>query len=103
MTDQGQQDGERHVEPSGAPRGTTGLSDADRRLLELESRTFRRIGEKERRIREELGLSPLAYLVRLNALLDEPDALRAAPALVNRLRARRTSSEDPTAAPGRVA
>lgn len=89
---------------TGAQRGGVELSDPDRRLLELEGRTFRRIGEKERRIREELGLSPLAYLVRLNALLDDPAALRAAPALVNRLRERRTSSEDQHAdAPGRVA
>lgn len=73
--------------PSGSP-----LSDRDRRILALESRTFRYVGAKERRIREELGMTPLAYVVRLNALLDEPAALREAPALVHRLRARRTSS-----------
>ena len=72
---------------SGAP-----LSDRDRRILALESRTFRYVGAKERRIREELGMTPLAYVVRLNALLDEPAALREAPALVHRLRARRTSA-----------
>lgn len=68
------------------------LSDQDRRILALESRTFRYVGTKERRIREELGMTPLAYVVRLNALLDEPAALREAPALVHRLRARRTSA-----------
>lgn len=70
----------------------SGLSDEDRRLLALEGRTFRHLGAKERRIREELGMTPTAYFVRLNALLDEPAALREAPALVHRLRARRTSA-----------
>lgn len=68
------------------------LSDEDRRLLALEGRTFRHLGAKERCIREELGMTPTAYFVRLNALLEEPAALREAPALVHRLRARRTSA-----------
>lgn len=69
------------------------LSDADERLLALEEQTFRFVGTKERRIREELGMSSLAYHVRLDALLDEPAALAAHPALVNRLRARRARTE----------
>ena len=77
---------------TGAAPRSDALSDRDRRILALESRTFRYVGAKERRIREELGMTPLAYMVRLNALLDEPAALREAPALVHRLRARRTSS-----------
>ncbi|MCS6711437.1 DUF3263 domain-containing protein [Brachybacterium sp. EF45031] len=72
---------------------TEPLTDLDRRILALEGLTFRRIGAKERRIREDLGLSPAAYRVRLNALLDRPEALREAPAVVNRLRARRTSAD----------
>lgn len=79
------------------------LSDQDQRILALEGRTFRRVGAKERRIREELGLSPVQYLVRLNTLLDSPAALRAAPALVNRLRARRVSAEGGSAGVDRVA
>ncbi|MBE9404796.1 DUF3263 domain-containing protein [Brachybacterium sp. p3-SID1565] len=76
------------------------LSERDRRILELESRTFRFVGTKERVIREQLAMSRTAYYVRLNALLDDPAALRAAPALVNRLRDRRTSADDlSTAAP----
>lgn len=71
------------------PQGA--LTERDRRILALEGRTFRYVGAKERAIREEIGLSKIAYYVRLNALLDEPAALRAAPAVVNRLRARRTS------------
>lgn len=82
------------------------LSESDRRILELESRTFRYVGAKERAIREEIGLSRIAYYVRLNSLLDSPDALRAAPALVHRLRARRVSADSTEALsqdPGQVA
>ena len=77
------------------PEGPTdpdGLSAQDLAILAMEERSFRYVGAKERRIREELGLSPTSYFVRLNALLDEPAALEAAPALVHRLRARRTSA-----------
>lgn len=81
--------------PSGAG---SELSDRDRGILELEARTFRFVGTKEKAIREQLAMSRTAYYVRLNALLDDPAALRAAPALVNRLRARRTSADEPTPA-----
>lgn len=83
----------------------TALTDRDHRILDLESRTFRYVGAKERAIREEIGISRTAYYVRLNALLDEPDALRIAPAMINRLRDRRTSAQGPSDAPrtGRVA
>ncbi|HEX7351691.1 DUF3263 domain-containing protein [Brachybacterium sp.] len=73
------------------PQG--GLSAQDRRILALEGRTFRYVGAKERAIREELGISKVAYYVRLNSLLDEPAALRAAPSLIHRLRGRRTSED----------
>ncbi|UEJ82108.1 DUF3263 domain-containing protein [Brachybacterium halotolerans subsp. kimchii] len=74
--------------------GSTGLTAQERAILAMEERTFRYVGAKERRIREELALTPTAYYVRLNALLDRPEALRAAPALVHRLRARRVSASD---------
>ncbi|GAA1490096.1 DUF3263 domain-containing protein [Brachybacterium sacelli] len=80
------------------PQGA--LTDRDRQILGLESRTFRYVGAKERAIREEIGISKVAYYVRLNALLDDPAALRAAPAVVNRLRGRRTSDHGPDAADG---
>lgn len=80
------------------PRGDSaqleGLSDRDRRILALEGRTFRYVGAKERHIREQLGMTPTSYFVRLNALLDQPAALREAPAVVHRLRARRVSSHE---------
>lgn len=68
------------------------LTDLEVRILELESRTFRHVGTKERRIREELGLTPTAYLVRLNRLLDEPAAIVHAPQVVARLRRVREGS-----------
>lgn len=69
-----------------------GLSAEDLLVLDLEGRTFRHLGAKERAIRERLGWTPTRYFVRLNRLLDHPAALAHAPAVVNRLRARRTSS-----------
>ena len=83
------------------PQGA--LTERDRRILALEGRTFRYVGAKERAIREEIGLSKVAYYVRLNALLDDPAALRAAPAVVNRLRARRTSEDGGAGGDHRVA
>ncbi|HEY8983863.1 MAG TPA: DUF3263 domain-containing protein [Streptomyces sp.] len=55
-------------------------------ILALERRTFPGPGAKERAIREELGLSPVHYYQLLNALLDDPQALRSDPVTVNRLR-----------------
>src|SRR5699024_5941393 len=86
------------------PSDRTGLTDRDHRILELEARTFRYVGAKERAIREELGISRTAYYVRLNALLDDPQALRSRPAPTNRLRSRRTPARYPhgPAHPARV-
>lgn len=62
------------------------LSEQDRAILALEAEAGGRGGHKERRAREELGLSATAYYQRLNALLDREEALAAYPALVSRLR-----------------
>lgn len=86
-----------------APAPAEELTERDRRILALESRTFRFVGTKERRIREELGMTPTAYLVRLNALLESPAALREAPALVHRLRGLRTREDDHRPGPAHAA
>lgn len=86
------------VSDASLPGAPGELGDRDRRILALEGRTFRYVGTKERAIREEIGISKVAYYVRLNALLDEPAALRAAPSVVNRLRSRRTSEDGHSAA-----
>ncbi|PWH07629.1 DUF3263 domain-containing protein [Brachybacterium endophyticum] len=88
---------------SEGPTDPDGLSAQDLAILAMEERSFRYVGAKERRIREELGLSPTSYFVRLNALLDRPEALRAAPGAVNRLRARRVSSTSTGPGPAHAA
>ncbi|MFX4291514.1 DUF3263 domain-containing protein [Streptomyces bohaiensis] len=81
--------------PTDAPAGpeltaiapAEGLSAQDTAVLALESRGGRmRGGAKERVIREQLEMSPTRYYQLLNALLDDPAALRHAPVTVNRLR-----------------
>jgi len=66
-----------------------GLSERDRAVLDIAGRTWTGPGPRERAIRERLDISPTAYFQLLNALLDDPRALRHAPVTVNRLRAER--------------
>ena len=68
------------------PQRPDGLTDRERDILELERREWRSPGEKELAVRTELGLSSARYYQVLNALLDSPEALRADPMLVKRLR-----------------
>jgi hypothetical protein len=73
------------------------LSQRDLAVLAMERRSFRRRGEKEQAVRDELDLSATRYYQRLNALLDDPEALAADPVLVGRLRrlrADRTAGRD---------
>lgn len=62
------------------------LTDRERELLAFERRFWQRAGAKERAIRERFALSPARYYQLLNALVDEPAAVRADPVLVQRLR-----------------
>lgn len=66
---------------------------ADLDLLAFESRRYRHAGAKDEAITVELGMTPVRYAQRLNALIDEPRALEAAPVLVNRLRRLRTTRQ----------
>ncbi|NLU68071.1 DUF3263 domain-containing protein [Streptomyces sp. HNM0574] len=67
--------------------GAAGLSARDLAVLAFErSGRAAGAGAKERAIREELGMSPTRYYQLLNALLDDPRALRHDPVTVNRLR-----------------
>lgn len=63
------------------------MSDLERAILDVESRFWRHAGVKEDHVRERLGLTPIAYYQRLNAVLDRPEALAYRPLVVNRLRA----------------
>lgn len=63
-----------------------GLSADEAAVLAYEGRTWPGPGAKERAIREGLGMPPVRYYQLLNALMDDPRALRHAPGTVNRLR-----------------
>ncbi|MBC9956247.1 DUF3263 domain-containing protein [Yimella sp. cx-51] len=78
------------AQEAAAPIGAQ-LSERDQRILELERDWFRAQGSKEDAIRERLGMSSTAYYQALNALIDNPVALKADPLLVKRLRRLRAS------------
>ena len=63
-----------------------GLTERERSVLDMERREWRSPGAKELAVRTELGMSSARYYQVLNALLDSPEALRADPMLVKRLR-----------------
>ncbi|MGS2613136.1 DUF3263 domain-containing protein [Micromonospora sp. LZ34] len=75
-----------------AAPGTAGvLTERERAILDFEQRWWRHAGAKEQAIRDTFGLSATRYYQLLNALLDHPAALAAAPVLVGRLRRLRSS------------
>lgn len=61
-------------------RPPAGLSPDEAAVLAYEARTWPGPGAKERAIREGLGMPPVRYYQLLNALMDDPRALRHAPA-----------------------
>ncbi|MEU6943742.1 DUF3263 domain-containing protein [Streptomyces sp. NPDC046237] len=71
----------------------SGLGARERAVLALERRSWPGPGAKERAVREQLGLSATRYYQLLNALLDDPRALRHDPVTVNRLRRVRAEKE----------
>ncbi|WP_431984760.1 DUF3263 domain-containing protein [Streptomyces qinglanensis] len=83
--------------PGGAADAAAGgLSAEDRAVLAFAARGWPSSGEKERAVREQLGMSPVRYYQYLNALLDDPRAARHAPVTVNRLRRNRQAARDRT-------
>jgi hypothetical protein len=70
------------------------LSEQDLAVLEIAARAWTGPGPRERAVRERLGISPTAYFQQLNALLDDPRALRHDPVTVNRLRAARARGRE---------
>ena len=67
------------------------LSELQRRILEFERGVWQSPGAKERQILETFQISPTRYYQLLNELIDRPAAAQADPALVARLRRRRTA------------
>lgn len=76
--------GEESKAPPGEP--TEGLSRRDLEMLAFERQWWKYAGSKEKAIRELFTMSPTRYYQVLNQLIDSPEALRADPMLVKRLR-----------------
>lgn len=55
-------------------------------ILDFEATGWGSAGRKEWAIAQMLGMTPITYYQRLNALLDDERALRQYPVMVNRLR-----------------
>jgi len=68
------------------PQSDCGLTDHERALLDFEATWWRSPGPKADQIRARFGLSTPRYYQSVNALIDRPEALAYAPALVQRLR-----------------
>jgi hypothetical protein len=66
------------------------LSDRDQAMLEFEQSWWQFPGGKEAEIHARFGLSPTRYYQQLNQLIEQEEALAAAPLLVRRLRRLRT-------------
>jgi hypothetical protein len=67
------------------------LTELQMRILAFERSVWRSPGAKEREISEVIGITPTRYYQLLNELIDSPEAARFDPALVARLRRRRTA------------
>jgi hypothetical protein len=67
------------------------LTELEMRILAFERSLWRSPGAKEREILDAIGITPTRYYQLLNELIDRPDAARFDPALVARLRRRRTA------------
>lgn len=63
----------------------TSLSDRDLAILDFEREWWHHAGAKEAAIRTSFSLSAARYYQLLNALIDQPEALRQDPMLVKRL------------------
>ena len=70
-----------------------GLTRREREILAFERQWWKYAGAKEQAIRELFDMSATRYYQVLNALIDNPGALRADPMLVKRLRRLRASRQ----------
>lgn len=62
------------------------LSEQDLKILAFERGWYRYQGAKEQAVRDTFDMSATRYYQHLNRILDEPEALKAHPMLVSRLR-----------------
>ncbi|WP_407646859.1 DUF3263 domain-containing protein [Allosaccharopolyspora coralli] len=80
------------------PSADGALDERERGILAFERQWWKRSGAKERAIRELFDMSSSRYYQLLNAILDRPEAFRADPMLVKRLRKVRASRQRARAA-----
>jgi hypothetical protein len=83
---------------AGVGAGDADLSERDRQILAFERQWWRYAGAKEQAIRDLFDMSATRYYQVLNALIDEPGALRHDPMLVKRLRRMRAARQRARAA-----
>ncbi|NKQ55134.1 DUF3263 domain-containing protein [Amycolatopsis sp. K13G38] len=76
-----------------ATEPAAGLSERELAILAFERQWWQYAGAKEQAIRDEFALSSTRYYQLLNRLLEKPEALRADPMLVKRLRKIRTTRQ----------
>src|SRR5947207_11711582 len=74
------------------------LTERDRQILAFERQWWRYAGAKEQAIRDLFDMSATRYYQVLNALIDEPGALKHDPMLVKRLRRMRAARQRARAA-----
>lgn len=67
-----------------------GVTDDDRRMLDLAGARWNYAGSLEQRVRDEFGISLTRFWQRVNQLVDTEEALAYSPVVVNRLRRLRT-------------
>ncbi|MEJ9078537.1 DUF3263 domain-containing protein [Gordonia malaquae] len=72
--------------PQGGENQSTGLSSADRAILDFAARRFSSPGAHAAAVRDEFGMSVTRYWQRITRLLDDEEALAYAPQTVYRLR-----------------
>ena len=64
----------------------TMLTDRERHALTLAATPYRYPAVRDAQALEQLGLSPTGFWLLVDGLLDRPDALKAMPSAVRRLR-----------------
>ena len=74
-------------------RPEDGLGEREWGILAFERQWWKRPGAKEQAIRELFDMSSSRYYQLLNAILDDPAAMRADPMLIKRLRKVRASRQ----------
>lgn len=71
----------------------SGLSAEEEKILALERQWWKYAGAKDQAIRDQLGMTSVAYYQTLNRLIDTEDALAHDPMLVKRLRRQRDARQ----------